>query len=184
MTAASRYRSPPGALMPRIVPSQVRELIEQLYPDVISGKPGMQISRFDTTQLASILKTAEEIPGELIALSGLEYSRFLASLETIRYQLSRWRHSVDPENLPQVQGKNAVLVIYEALKLCPDESSSPATVTLAFVAEPALRDSIRLDIGAADRDLINGEWKGATVLAGAATEALLLWAIQEAQRKS
>jgi hypothetical protein len=70
------------------------------------------------------------------------------------------------------------------LKLCPDESPSPATVALAFISDTALRDSIRLDIGAADRDLINGEWKGATVLAGAATEALLLWAIQEEERKS
>jgi hypothetical protein len=125
------------------------------------------------------LITAHEIPNELITLSGLDYSRFRSGLEAIRYNLSRWRHSVDPENLPQVQGRNAVLVIYEALKLCPDESPSPATVTLSFIADPDLRESIRLDISAANRDLINGEWKGATVLAGAATEALLLWAIQE-----
>jgi hypothetical protein len=171
--------------MPRIVPSQVRELIEQLYPQLISGNPGMQITRFDTTPLAAILKTTDEIPDDLITLSGPEYSRFLSGLETIRYQLGGWQHgSVDPENLPQVQGKNAVRVIYEALKLCPDEFPSPATVALAFIAEPALRDSIRLDIDAADRDLINAEWKGATVLAGAATEALLLWAIQEAEKKS
>jgi hypothetical protein len=168
--------------MPRIVPSQVRELIEQLYPNV--RQPGMQISRFDTTKLASILRIADEIPDELLTLSGLEYSRFLSGLETIRYQLIGWQHDIEPPNLPQVQGQNAVSVIYEALKLCTDESPSPATATLAFVADPALRDSIRLDISAANRDAENGEWKGATVLAGSATEALLLWAIQQAERSS
>jgi hypothetical protein len=145
----------------------------------------MQIQRFDTAQLASILRTADEIPDELITLSGPEYCRFLSGLETIRYQLGGWQQgSVNPENLPQVQGRNAVLVIYEALKLCPDEFPSPATVAVAFISDAELRDSIRFDIGAADRDLVNGEWKGATVLAGAATEALLLWAIQKAEQKS
>ena len=42
-----------------------------------------------------------------------------------------------------------------------------------------MRESIRLDISAANRDLANGEWKGATVLAGSAVEALLLWALQQ-----
>jgi hypothetical protein len=62
--------------MPRIFPSQARELIEQLYPDVKSGRAGMQIQRFDTAQLGSILRSVEEIPGELITLSGLPYSQF------------------------------------------------------------------------------------------------------------
>jgi hypothetical protein len=170
--------------MPRIVPSQARELIEQLYSDVKSGRAGIQIQRFDTAQLGSILTTVEAIPGELITLSGLAYSNYLSALETIRYNLSRWQHTIEPENLPQVQGRNAVLVIYEALKSCPDEWPSATTATLTFISDPDLRDSIRLDIGAADRDLVNGEWKGATVLAGAATEALLLWAIQDAEQKS
>jgi hypothetical protein len=37
---------------------------------------------------------------------------------------------------------------------------------------------IRLDISTATSALHNGEWKAATVLAGAAVEALLLWAIK------
>ena len=53
------------------------------------------------------------------------------------------------------------------------------TVELTFIQDTAFRDSIRLDISAANRDLGQGEWKGATVLAGAAVEALLLWAVQE-----
>ena len=60
-------------------------------------------------------------------------------------------------------------------------SPCPDTTELAFIdtRDAHLRDSIRGDIGAASIALHNGEWKGATVLAGSATEALLLWAILE-----
>jgi hypothetical protein len=50
-----------------------------------------------------------------------------------------------------------------------------------FITDIDLRDSIRRDISAANQDMVNGEWKGATVLAGSATEALLLWAVHEAE---
>src|SRR5436190_23156408 len=55
----------------------------------------------------------------------------------------------------------------------------PATVELSFIQDAELRDSIRSDISAANRALHDGLWKAATVLAGAATEALLHWAITE-----
>ena len=44
-----------------------------------------------------------------------------------------------------------------------------------------MRESIRLDISGANRDTENGEWKGGTVLAGSATEAAVLSAMQEAE---
>jgi hypothetical protein len=48
-----------------------------------------------------------------------------------------------------------------------------------FISDAALRDSIRIDISTATSSFNNGEWKGATVLAGSAAEALLLWSIQQ-----
>jgi len=74
---------------------------------------------------------------------------------------------------------NPLELIRRALADCPDEAAAAETVELAFIADSALRESIRVDLSAASRDLAEGEWKGATVLAGAATEALLLWALQE-----
>jgi hypothetical protein len=61
----------------------------------------------------------------------------------------------------------------------PDEIPSPATTELSFIGDLDLRNSIRNDISAAYRVLGDGLWKAATVLAGAAAEALLLWAITE-----
>jgi hypothetical protein len=72
-----------------------------------------------------------------------------------------------------------VSVVRHALVKCPDESPAPTTTELVFIADQDLRQSIRLDISAANANFGNGEWKGATVLAGAAVEALLLWAIQD-----
>jgi hypothetical protein len=50
---------------------------------------------------------------------------------------------------------------------------------LPFIQDADFRESIRLDISAAGDALAGSHWKGATVLAGAAVEALLLWAIQQ-----
>jgi hypothetical protein len=63
------------------------------------------------------------------------------------------------------------------LELLPDEQTPAATAGLSFITDTQLRESIRSDIAFANRAFSGGEWKAATVLAGAATEALLLWVI-------
>ena len=64
----------------------------------------------------------------------------------------------------------------------PDEAPSPATAELSFIPDADLRDSIRNDVSAANRALHDGLWKASTVLAGAAAEALLHWAITEKKK--
>src|SRR5207247_5312310 len=59
-----------------------------------------------------------------------------------------------------------------------------ATTALLFITDDDLRESIRLDISAGYRNYAEGEWKGATVLTGSAIEALLLWAIQDHEKKT
>lgn len=65
---------------------------------------------------------------------------------------------------------------------CPDEAPAPGTTELSFITDSDLRESIRLDISGGYGALAQGEWKGATVLAGSAVEALLLWALQNHQK--
>jgi len=76
-----------------------------------------------------------------------------------------------------------VTLIRNSLSECPDESPRAGTADLLFISDADLRGSIRLDISAANTDLLSGEWKGATVLAGAAVEALLLWVLQDTHGK-
>jgi hypothetical protein len=165
--------------MARVVPSELRDLIDSVFNrTALSSGIGMYLNSASSTQLASLLSLAERMPDELLTLPGRDYCNFVLALETIRHQLSRWLQG-NQATLPLIQGnRNVVLVIYDALKLCADQAPAAATTELLFILDDELRDSIRLDISSATRDLINGEWKGATVLAGAATEALLLWALQ------
>jgi len=62
-----------------------------------------------------------------------------------------------------------MLTLRDLLARCPDEAPSPSIAELSFIQDTNLRDSIRSDISAANRALHDGQWKAATVLAGAAT---------------
>jgi hypothetical protein len=73
---------------------------------------------------------------------------------------------------------NPIAMIRAALAACLDEAPEAGTDQLGFIGDSDLRESIRLDISAARQNLGNGEWKGTTVLAGSAVEALLLSALQ------
>jgi hypothetical protein len=72
-----------------------------------------------------------------------------------------------------------IVLLRRTLAKCPDEVPSPGTTELVFIVDTELRESIRRDISAANQDMVNAEWKGATVLAGSATEALLLWGMKQ-----
>jgi hypothetical protein len=50
---------------------------------------------------------------------------------------------------------------------------------LLFIKDDVERESIRNDVGATYRALNNNEWKAATILGGAAIEALLHWRLGE-----
>lgn len=177
--------------MPRVVPSQVTDFIAQTWPPAIlaASKMGMHLGHMgmhlgDSGHLAALIALADKIPDELLTLTGRDYSGYSTALASIRFTLNQWIGGQTQPRVPLIQGREAVSVIYEKLKLCPDQLPSPATATLTFIGDVQLRDTIRLDISAANSDLVNGEWKGATVLAASATEALLLWAIQEAEART
>jgi D-arabinose 5-phosphate isomerase GutQ len=61
--------------MPRIVPSQVVELIDQLYPGANSGAD-LFITSGETQKIAAVLASVKEIPQELITLGGQDFSNF------------------------------------------------------------------------------------------------------------
>jgi hypothetical protein len=81
--------------------------------------------------------------------------------------------------MPGPTPRNPVTEIRDALAKCPDESPAHATSALNFIADVDLRKNLLIDIGEVTRALSNGEWKAATVLAGSAAEALLLWALKQ-----
>jgi hypothetical protein len=164
--------------MPRVVPSQVVEFIDQLFPNAQTTTQ-IQIHMGATGFLAAIVSFAKQIPPELITLSGQDLADYVLALSLIENVQQLWLSSGSHWKLPDHRGTSPIVLFRRALTKCPDEVPSPATAELLFIADVDLRDSIRRDVSAANQDMVNAEWKGATVLAGSATEALLLWGIQQ-----
>ncbi len=77
---------------------------------------------------------------------------------------------------------NPITIIRNSLSKCPDEGILKSTSDLTFIADQKLRDNLRTDISSSNQSFQNGEWKAATVLAGATIEALLLYVLQSVQK--
>jgi hypothetical protein len=170
--------------MPRVVPSQVVTVIDQSFPNARTT-PDFPIYSASAGLLSAIVRLTGEIPAELLAVGADDYSDLVWALEGLASAVDRWHQRGGDDPPARIKSKSPVAIIRGVLSKCPDQNPSPATADLAFITDTDLRENIRLDISAATRDMTNGEWKGATVLAGSATEALLLWSIKEAEtRKS
>lgn len=162
--------------MARIVPSQIVALIDQNLIEVQSAT--LSVGHASVAGLTAIARLIDELPTELLTISGGDYSDLVCGVEAIRNSVAFWQHkSVGAIGVAGIRGKNILVMLREVLAKCPDQTPSLATAELAFIANGLLRDSVRLDISTATSALHNGEWKAATVLAGAAAEALLLWAV-------
>jgi hypothetical protein len=136
--------------------------------------------------LSGTLALVEQIPDELLTMDGSAYASFVNGKEQIKDILATWHANLTAgqQKLPFnfSPSTNPLALIRDALARCPDESPAPGTSELTFITEADLRADLRNDIGRINRALANNEWKAATVLAGSAVEALLLWALKQRSR--
>jgi hypothetical protein len=168
--------------VPRVVPSDVVKAIDRMFPDMAQKPDAFPQMSFDQLPwLAALAELVEAVPPELIVLEPAQNAALTASVACIKAMGGVFQSNKAPVTLAlRLRGydENPVFLIRAAMTACPDQAPSPQTVPLAFINDAALRESIRQDMSGAHRDLAQGEWKGATVLAGSAIEALLLWALQ------
>ena len=164
--------------MPKVVPSQVIGLIDQIFPDAKTS-PKFRIYSASAPTLSAIVSLADDIPDELITISGEDYADLVHALESLAHAVDRWNQRGGDEPPSYIKDKSPVALVREMLAKCPDQSPAPSTAELTFISDQVLRDSIRMDLSTASSALHNGEWKASTLLAGAVVEALLLWAIQQ-----
>jgi len=162
--------------LPKVVPSDVVDLIDRTFPTA-KIVPSMEVYPGNEGTLSAIVTLTNEIPTELITISGQDYSELVHGLAALKQTLTKWNQGRGG-HAPLIDGKSPVFVVRAMLAKCPNQNPSPATAAMMFITDPALRDSIRIDLSTATSALHNGEWKASTVLAGAVVEALLLWAIQ------
>jgi hypothetical protein len=159
-----------------------------MFPQMVEVSTSFPQVNGDAVPLISALVSlVEAVPHNLLVLTPGQYAELTASTAFLlalpeRFQASRASH-VAPMNMTGFD-HNPIAMVRAAMAACPDEAAGTDTVPLAFIADDALRESIRLDLSAANQNLANGEWKGATVLGGAAIEALLLWALYEHEQQN
>jgi hypothetical protein len=168
--------------MPRVVPSQVCKFIDGLPNYVVQGEMA-SMNHLGSGSLNAVLDLVDQVPDELLTMDNATYNNFIHAKAYIRDTIQTW---IANNNAGQSRfgvqipvSRDPVAVIKDALTKCPDQSPSPSTAELNFITDPDLRTNLRNDIGAVTRALSNGEWKAATVLAGSAAEALLLWALKQ-----
>lgn len=167
--------------MPRVVPSQVVSFIDSVYSEERSEH--VSLRNIGAANLSAVLDLVEQIPDELLTMDKEAYGSVIRAKATIRQVLGTWTSNQNAGH-PLLdfsfhRSHNPLAHIRVALAKCPDESPAPGTSDLNFITDANLRTNLRNDIGAVHRALANGEWKAATVLAGSAAEALLLWALKQ-----
>ena len=169
--------------MPRVVPSQVVALIDQLFPWVEAQDHDRRNLGIDSLpHLAAVLELIQQVPQEFIILDPNQYVAFAKSVAATRAIITAWQGGFDRyplEHLRAFEDGSPLSLLRRTLTLCPDEFPATGTAELTFIQDQELRESLRIDLSATNRALSNGEWKAATVLAGSVVEALLLWALQQ-----
>ncbi len=170
--------------MPRIVPSQVVGLIDQMLPGAKDQPDSIDkrfsIARDHAFSVAAIIDLVEQIPSELLVLPSHSYAALVSSVASLRTVLKIWNlRDYGIERIPGFGNRNPVTLIRNALAECPDEFPSADFARLTFIEDQELRKNLEIDMSAANQALLNGEWKAATVLSGSVIEALLLWALSQ-----
>jgi hypothetical protein len=165
--------------MARVLPSQLVQAIEQMFGPQTHDLHDRQINGQWRVEVHTLLALFDQVPRELIDLpfpDFLELNRCQAVLATT---LARWNVGDDALRVRDVGGKDPIERMRRLLKQCSDELP-PAEPDLPFIKDIDKRLGIQDQIHAAWTDFNAREWIGATVFAGTALEAVLLWALKEA----
>ncbi len=169
--------------MPRVVPSQVVRFIDNTPFREFNGTVSM--NSVSPALLSGLLELVDQVPNELLTMDNDDYTFLVYAKAEIKEILATWTANriagFQLQSFPYPSSKNPVKMVRDALAKCSDESPAPGISELKFIVDADLRTNLRNDIGAVTRALSNGEWKAATVLAGSAAEALLLWALKQRQ---
>jgi hypothetical protein len=172
-----------------MLPREVVNLIDRLFAptDWHKAMPQPSIVAFShLSALAAVVAAVDQVPQHLLTVQGEALLRYTAGISALRSAVAAWHGGNKTYELRPIQGfaDHPILLVREGLSACPPTLPEPGTTPLAFIADEASREALRQDISWANSALRNGEWKAATVLAGSVVEALLLSAIQQADRDS
>jgi hypothetical protein len=163
--------------MPKVLPSQIVAAIDSMFGPNRNELDGQMITYKFRSEVYALLTLLDEVPRELLDLRAADYLELTQCRAVLSSALTRWQTS-DAVPAREVGGKDAVERIRRLMRQCHDELPPPQP-ELPFISDADVRLGIEDRIRAAWLDFHAQEWMGATVLAGAALEALLLWALKQ-----
>jgi hypothetical protein len=163
--------------MPRIVPSQVVSAIDSLFGPSRSELNVDMIRFAHRDGVRTLLSLLRQVPDELITVPFAEYTEYLQCQSSLTSALSVWDVGDQDRPVRSNTGKDPVACIRRILAVCPDENPPPYP-DLALISDSVARANVQQDIRAAWIDFRSEEWKGATVFAATALEALLFWVLK------
>jgi hypothetical protein len=154
-------------------PSNVREVIDVMAKGVRLKDAKLYFGEWGPAALMELL---DEIDPRILteALVGELAVDWIRARSRLRAVVEHWNRIGAG---PALQG-SVVQTLYDLLGRCRDEPIPPALPKLAFIADPAIRDSVARDLLTIDRLMTQNEWKAATVIGGSVIEALLLQHIE------
>jgi len=162
--------------VPRILPSQIVAAIDSLFGPNRNELNGGAVTTLYRAEVYALQSLLDEVPRELGELRPDEYLELTRCRAALAVALARWNMGeIAPAK--DVGGKDPVERIRRLMKQCHDELP-PDEPELPFISEADTRLGIEDRIHAAWTGFNAREWMGATVFAGAALEALLLWALK------
>lgn len=175
--------------MPRILPSQIVDAIDRLYPWARRAADGQEayagaLEVDQAPNVSMLIELLNALPPELYPPDPEAVVTIHAAKGAMSGAISSWSGAPHPGRAARLGpsavfgGLHPIAAVLKVLRTAPDEAPSAAAPDLAFVTDPDHRAALRLDVSTAERAFSNGEFKAATVLAGSVVEALLLSAIQ------
>ena len=153
-----------------VVPSQVVRLVREHYPQLADHTT--LASAAEAGFLAGVIAAVRQLPDGIVPADMA--TRFATTVGSLEAAIQ----SCTPDaRRGHLTGRH-VSELLALLAAFPDEPFRPDDSSLQFIDDTAFRRTLSVDIAAAHRALMNGEWKAATVLAGSVIEALCLWVVR------
>ena len=96
--------------MKRVMPSQVVQTIDQLFPHAAKGVGVVQLEAANHgPQLLGIVSLIKEIPPELLSFSAADYAELVLAVSAIKSHLTMWSATDGKQRMmPPVNGRDAV----------------------------------------------------------------------------
>ena len=130
--------------MPRVLPSDVVRVIGDTFPWALLGNAPAYASQVEGPGISAICDLIDRIPEELLPLSSDDYPDFLRAVAGIRNLTTTYATGAHPQRpWPWVRKRNAMVLLLELLRKCPDEGVAASTVGLEFIDDSEFRASVR-----------------------------------------